>query len=105
MRLSARPLIALGLGALLSFAPSPIDDLRGFTAESAKAEREWETKFRAIPSPDSLREYMRRLSARPHHVGSPYDRDNAQWILAKFKSFGLDAQIETFDVLFPTPKE
>src|SRR5437879_10875783 len=102
---TARPLAALGLGALLGLAPSPIGDLRGFTAESAKAEREWETKFRAIPSPDSLREYMRRLSARPHHVGSPYDRDNAQWILAKFKSFGLDAQIETFDVLFPTPKE
>ena len=105
MRSSARPLLALGLGALLGLAPSPIGDLRGFTAESAKAEREWETKFRAIPSPDSLREYMHRLSARPHHVGSPYDRDNAQWILAKFKSFGLDAQIETFDVLFPTPKE
>jgi N-acetylated-alpha-linked acidic dipeptidase len=105
MRRSARPLLALGLGALLGLAPSTIGDLRGFTAESAKAEREWETKFRAIPSPDSLREYMRRLSARPHHVGSPYDRDNAEWILTKFKSFGLDAQIETFDVLFPTPKE
>src|SRR6266516_218975 len=105
MRSSARPLLALGLGALLGLAPSPARVLRGFTSESAKAEREWETKFRAMPSPDSLREYMRRLSARPHHVGSPYDRDNAQWILAKFKSFGLDAQIETFDVLFPTPKE
>jgi len=105
MRRSARPLLALGLGALLGLAPSTIGDLRGFTSESAKAEREWETKFRAIPSPDSLREYMRRLSARPHHVGSPYDRDNAEWILTKFKSFGLDAQIETFDVLFPTPRE
>src|SRR5438094_640548 len=105
MHLTARPLAALCLGALLGLAPSPTGDLRGFTAESAKAEREWEAKFRAIPSPDSLREYMRRLSARPHHVGSPYDKDNAEWILAKFKSFGLDAHIENFDVLFPTPKE
>src|SRR5438094_1125532 len=105
MHLTARPLAALCLGALLGLAPSPTGDLRGFTAESAKAEREWEAKFRAIPSPDSLREYMRRLSARPHHVGSPYDKDNAEWILAKFKSFGLDARVETFDVLFPTPKE
>ena len=47
---------------------------------------------------------MRRLSARPHHVGSPYDKDNAEWILAHFKEWGLDAHIETFDVLFPTPK-
>ena len=101
-----RPLAILASGVLLlGLAPSPADDLRGFAAESAKAQREWEAKFRAIPSPDSLREYMRRLSARPHHVGSPYDKDNAEWILAKFKSFGLDAHIETFDVLFPTPKE
>src|SRR5256712_7078387 len=102
---TARPLAALGLGALLGLAPSSTGDLRGFTAESAKAEREWEAKFRAIPSPDSLREYMRRLSARPHHVGSSYDKDNAEWLFAKFKSFGLDARIETFDVLFPTPRE
>jgi len=52
-----------------------------------------------------MREYMKRLSARPHHVGSPYDKDNAEWILSKFKEWGFDARIETFDVLFPTPKE
>src|SRR3989454_900792 len=107
MRLTARPLTAPAFALLLlALAPSPVPtDLRGFTPESAKAEREWETKFRALPSPDSLREYMRHLSARPHHVGSPYDKANAEWILAKFKSFGLDAQIESFEVLFPTPKE
>jgi N-acetylated-alpha-linked acidic dipeptidase len=47
---------------------------------------------------------MQRLSARPHHVGSPYDKENADWILARFKEWGFDAHIETFDVLFPTPK-
>ncbi|MGA2388933.1 MAG: transferrin receptor-like dimerization domain-containing protein [Candidatus Sulfotelmatobacter sp.] len=55
--------------------------------------------------PANIRENMRRLSARPHHVGSPYDRDNAEWILAKMKEWGFDARIETFNVLFPTPKE
>jgi len=106
MRPIARALVASLLGVLLLAAvPAPATDLRGYSADAAKAEREWETKFRAIPSPDSLREYMRRLSARPHHVGSAYDKDNAEWILAKFKSFGLDARIEPFDVLFPTPKE
>ena len=44
--------------------------------------------FRAIPSPQNLHDYMQRLSARPHHVGSPYDKDNAEWILAKFKEWG-----------------
>ncbi len=79
--------------------------LQGFSPDSTTSERAWETKFKAIPSADRLREYMQRLSARPHHVGSPYDKDNAEWILAKFKEWGLNAQIETFDVLFPTPRE
>ncbi|HEY6304316.1 MAG TPA: transferrin receptor-like dimerization domain-containing protein [Terriglobales bacterium] len=78
--------------------------LVGYSPRAGQSEREWEAKFRAIPDPANLREYMRRLSARPHHVGSPYDKDNAEWILAHFKEWGLDAHIERFDVLFPTPK-
>src|ERR1039458_6105458 len=78
--------------------------LVGYSPSAGQSEREWETKFRAIPDPANLREYMRHLSARPHHVGSPYDKDNADWILAQLKSYGLDAQIETFSTLFPTPK-
>jgi N-acetylated-alpha-linked acidic dipeptidase len=65
---------------------------------------DWEAKFRSIPNADKQKEYMKRLSARPHHLGSPYDKDNAQWLLATFKSWGLDAKIESFDVLFPSPK-
>jgi N-acetylated-alpha-linked acidic dipeptidase len=78
--------------------------LVGYAPRSSQSEREWENKFRAIPDPANLRNYMQLLSARPHHVGSPYDKDNAEWILARFKEWGLDAHIETFYVLFPTPK-
>src|SRR6202162_5973417 len=79
--------------------------LFGYSAESSRTERQWEEKLRAIPSPENLRAYMQKLSAHPHHVGSPADKDNAEWITAKFKEFGLDTHIEQFDVLFPTPKE
>ncbi len=82
--------------------PSPLHEP---TALSAAAERDWEKEFRVLPDPKLMREYMQRLSARPHHLGSPYDKDNAEWLLAKFKEWGLEAQIETFHVLFPTPKE
>ena len=85
--------------------PAEIGPLRGYSTDATRDERELETKFRAIPEPANVRAYMQRLSARPHHVGSPYDKDNAEWILSKFKEWGLDAKIETFDVLFPTPKE
>jgi N-acetylated-alpha-linked acidic dipeptidase len=78
--------------------------LRGYTPEHSAAEVQWEQKFRQMPDTARLRENMRRLSARPHHVGSPYDKDNAEWLLAQLKSYGLDASIEVFDTLFPTPK-
>ena len=85
-------------------APDPAP-LRGFTAESSRIEREWEAKFKAIPDPARMRSAMQLLSARPHHVGSPYGKQNAEWIRAQFQSYGWDAKIEEFDVLFPTPKE
>jgi N-acetylated-alpha-linked acidic dipeptidase len=66
---------------------------------------EWERAFVVVPSPENMREAMRRLSARPHHVGSAYGRENAEWILARFREWGWDARIETFEVLFPTPRE
>ncbi len=90
----------------LALAPSPTDvPLRGFFAQSIQAQRDLETRFKSMPDPAHMKDAMQRLSARPHHVGSAYDKDNAEWILAQFKSYGWDAQIENFDVLFPTPVE
>jgi N-acetylated-alpha-linked acidic dipeptidase len=96
--------VLISLTLVLQAADTPAS-LRGYSQRSAASEIEWETKFRAIPQQDRLRENMRRLTARPHHLGSPYDKDNAEWILAQLKSWGLDAKIEVFDTLFPTPLE
>jgi N-acetylated-alpha-linked acidic dipeptidase len=96
---------AISLTPLKSHVTADEVALYGYSADSSRAERQWEDKMRALPDPKNLRDYMQRLSARPHNVGSPYDKDNAEWILAKFKEFGLDAHIENFRVLFPTPKE
>src|SRR5580700_10745517 len=98
-------LLVLSCFLLLAASPETEPPLNGYSAATSRIQRDWETKFRAIPEPQNQRDYMQRLSARPHHVGSPYDKDNAEWIAAKLKSWGLDAKIENFDVLFPTPKE
>jgi N-acetylated-alpha-linked acidic dipeptidase len=78
--------------------------LYGFSPTNSEAQLKIEASFRAIPDPQNLRQYMQRLSARPHHVGSPYDKENAEWIHAQMTAWGWDSTIETFDVLFPTPK-
>ncbi|MCL4395948.1 MAG: hypothetical protein M1482_14295 [Chloroflexi bacterium] len=73
-------LVLFSLVSLSAVATDEQPPLRGYSPESARVEREWETKFRAIPSPQKLRAYNQRLSARPHHLGSPYDKQNAEWI-------------------------
>src|SRR4051812_35513738 len=92
------PRVALAFVMLLVLAAS---------AALVQAQRApaWDERFRAIPEADAIGQYMQRLSARPHFVGSPYNKDNAEWMLARFKEWGWDAHIEQYDVLFPTPKE
>ncbi len=88
-------------------APPPPQEgkpLSGFVAARAERQRALEARFDSLLKKENLREWMRRLSARPHHVGSPHDKDNAEFMAGLFRSWGYDAQIETFDVLFPTPK-
>jgi N-acetylated-alpha-linked acidic dipeptidase len=98
------PALAL-VAAAPAPAPTPAPAPRGFFAENVAAQQKVEREFRALPDPAVARDAMRRLAAAPHHLGSPEGTKNAEWILARFKEFGLDARIETFEVLFPTPKE
>ncbi len=108
--LRPRPLAALLLLCALASAQAvprqqpQARTLSGFGPESAERQRALEARFDSLLRKENLREWMRRMSARPHHVGSPYDRDNAEFMLGLFRSWGYDAQIETFDVLFPVPK-
>jgi N-acetylated-alpha-linked acidic dipeptidase len=96
MTRSMKRFALLALLVALSAPPSPADPPAGKKLEAA---------FDAALSADSLRAWMRHLSARPHHVGSPYGRQNAEFLAGKFRSWGFDAAIEEFQVLFPTPKE
>jgi len=70
----------------------------------AAKEQAIEAQFDAKLNRENLRTWMKRLTARPHHVGAAYGKENAEYIAALFKSWGYDTAIERFDVLFPTPK-
>jgi len=56
----------------------------------------------ALPDRPATTFVHSRLSGTKVGVGFA---DNAEWMLARFKEWGFDAHIETFDVLFPTPKQ
>jgi N-acetylated-alpha-linked acidic dipeptidase len=79
--------------------------IRGFTSAHAVEERRREKALQALPSPDNLREYMKTITADPHHAGSPGSRTVADYVLAKFRSWGLNASLEQFEALMPYPTE
>lgn len=100
--------LAVALLALIAVGATPVQQAtmpRGFTQQSASAQRDWEAKFKAIPDRMLIRSYMQRLAARPHHVGSPYGKANAEWMRDQFRSWGWEAELAEYHVLFPTPKE
>ena len=93
-----------GLPAPAQTTPTEPKPLLGFSAASAAAQYELEARFDAQLKADNLRQWMKRMAARPHHVGSPYDKDNAEFMAGLFRSWGYDTRIDVSYVLFPTPK-
>lgn len=79
--------------------------IRGFTSDSARAQREMEAKMASIPRAANVREYIRVMSEEPHHTGSKAGLEVAQYVLDKFKTWGLDAEFHKFEALMPTPRE
>jgi N-acetylated-alpha-linked acidic dipeptidase len=102
MRRVALLAVAILLCSSIPRAQAPVA-LRGFTTASSASERAAEDTFRAVPNPDNLRERMRAIADAPHHAGSPGSRKVAEYILSQYKSWGLDAQIESFEALMPYP--
>ncbi len=80
------------------------DEMFGFTANSTASQQKIEAQFDALLVGSPFREWMQRITARPHHVGSAYARENAEWMEQQFRSWGFDARIESFPMLLPTPR-
>jgi N-acetylated-alpha-linked acidic dipeptidase len=72
--------------------------------QTGNKQEEIEKKFDSFLDAKNLDEYMKVLSAHPHHVGSAYDNSNVEYVAKLFTSWGFDTHIEEFTILFPTPK-
>ena len=96
--------VLLSFLLLLSLQIFSQPKIMGFTPVNAAKQADWEKQFDAQLNPQNLDTWMQFLTSHPHHVGSPHDKANADYMLNLFKNWGYDAQIETYNVLFPTPK-
>ncbi len=100
-------------GLLLATAANPVvfsqgsngsSVLDGFTSASAIDQRRWEEAFRAVPTPTSAREHLRRLTLEPHIAGTKEDYATAVYVRDRLRSYGLTAELKEYDVWLNYPK-
>jgi N-acetylated-alpha-linked acidic dipeptidase len=102
-----RPLTILGLSCLIVFSAAAGADngpILGFSENGTTQQRALEAQFDGYLDSDNLSRWMKRMTAQPQHLGSPYGKENAEFMLSLFREWGFEAEIETFYALFPTPK-
>src|SRR5580765_2985419 len=92
--------LTAALTSLNGFTATNEATMLGFARDAEAKERTLESQFDTSIRRENLRDWMKRITARPHHLGSPYDKENAEFIAAQFRSWGYDTQIEEFQVLF-----
>jgi N-acetylated-alpha-linked acidic dipeptidase len=108
-RLRALLIISSALATFTAAAADPANradgNMLGFTPTGAATQQSLEQRFDALLDPADQRRWMKQMSSEPNQVGSPHDKANAEFMLKKFREWGWDAHIETFSVLYPTPKK
>lgn len=106
MPFQTRTLVAaLGLGLSTALPIRAQEEpMLGFTSESADEQRRLETLFNEQINRDNLREWMERITAEPFFVGTPHNKENAEWVADLFRDWGYDTEIVEYQVLFPKPR-
>src|SRR5438128_1777893 len=96
--------VVAALACPFALRPAADDSIRGFDAAAQAQEIQLEQQARAIPDAARIGEFIKRHSSQPHVAGTPQSKQTAQAILTQLREFGLDAEIEQFEALLPTPK-
>ena len=97
-------LISVSLIFIIQSSFAQTKKITGFFEKNIEKQLNLESAFDKNLSKENIGENIKRLSARPHHLSSPQSKENAEYILSLYKKWGWDVEIETFHVLFPTPK-
>jgi len=102
----ALPLLLISFAlASTAFPDAQVRPIRGFPDDAVATQRQREEQFRKIPDSARLKEYMEAMAGEPHVAGQPSSKKVADYALAKFKSFGLDAKLEEYEAMMPWPIE
>src|SRR3954462_419571 len=78
--------------------------ITGFSPATTVTQKQVEVSFDKQLSAENIGSSIKTFSAKPHNIGSQGSKEYAELIQNKLRSFGFDTKIETYSVLFPTPK-
>ncbi len=95
-------ILSLLIACTLFYAKA--QEITGFSQAAAQEQLALEKEFDALLDPENLDTWMKKMTEKPHWVGTPFGEENAKWMKKQFESWGYDARIETYQVLFPYPK-
>jgi N-acetylated-alpha-linked acidic dipeptidase len=117
MRAPNRPPMRRGLAAfttgVIAFGATLLTDaaavaappgagLFGFSPDTAPGEQALEQRFDSQLDPIEMTGWLKSLSSQANQVGSPHDKANAEGVRDQLRNWGWNAEIEEFDVLYPT---
>ncbi|WP_425525131.1 transferrin receptor-like dimerization domain-containing protein [Xanthomonas arboricola] len=78
--------------------------LPGYDAAAAQAQRALEARFDSGLKDADYRGWLKQWASAPNHVGAPHNLENARDLQNRLRGYGWDARIETFQVLWPSPR-
>ncbi len=96
--------LAATIASLAFVTGAGAETLMGFDTQASDQQRALEVEFNKSLSASDQLEWMRKLSARPHHVGSADGKLNAEYIASLFREWGYAVEMEVYDILLPVPK-
>src|SRR4051812_3423817 len=95
---------AMAFAGVVGAAQAQEGDLDGFTPDHAAQQQQYEARFQQGVSADSLGRLNRGYSRRPHVVGTDNQARVVESALAKLRSYGLNARLQSYDVWISRPE-
>ncbi len=98
-------ILTFALSAQLAQEVPPGPPILGFSPPHAAAERQLESTFQSIPSPEKAREWHRTFTAEPHPAASERNNQLADFVADAWRKQGWeDVMLRRYDVLHSRPR-
>ncbi len=90
--------------ALVGTLDAAATSIIGYDESASLQQRQTEQQMDALIDAGEMDQWLRQMSATPHHVGSAASRENAEYIAGLLRSWGYEVEIAEYEILLPTPK-